>query len=256
MLTSLMRIKSTYLLNVLLLVLYSNTVNATNALDSGIMAYREQHYQEALNILAPLAKQNNPRAALFIAHVHTYANDPRFFDPELGKKYYQTAADAGISEAFYQLGKFAMLQLGGTNLPLHLRDKDRWSRALPYFKAAAEKGHVNAQLALSNLYYFSMGTNGSYEEDHYNSYYWGLAAAEQIPDKFPKLQKVVWHWLDGDLKDSISRTAYFLIHVEAFFSMLPKVKKWPSPDCAIESCELPNSIEGKTLDLYLKNSHP
>jgi len=243
----------------ILLLIPLNFVQAANTLEDGIAAYREKHYQNALDILEPLTKQNNPRASLFVGHVYLYADDPLFFNPELGVQYYKKAADAGVSEALYQLGKLTMLQLGGTELPFSKTDRsdeEKWRRALPYFKAAAEKGHVNAQLVLSNLYYHSMGLeHNSVDDNLYNAYYWGLAAAEQISDQYPSYKKLVWHWLDGNPKDSISKTDYVLIHLKALFSMLPKSEKWPSPDCAIESCVLPISTAGKTIDTYLDSTY-
>ena len=232
-------------------VLQLDCVFAGSSLEKGIGAYWATNYQQALNILEPLAIQNNSKAILFMAHIFTYTKDPSYFEPELGMEYYQRAANLGEPEAQYQMGKLILLQLGGGKLTAEY-ERNKWIHAFPFIDSAAKKGHVLAQLVLSNYYFLRLGLDDTeVEQKNAEAYMWGKAAEKQISN--PGMKKLVSHWV-ADLKNYVRFSDYITTDLKAIASLLPKLAEWPSSDCPVKDCIDPNSIKGNTIEAYLKNN--
>ena len=114
------------------------------SVDEGLAAYRSQDYQDAHDILGPLARQGQPEAELALARMyHTGRGVEQ--DVHEAVYWYCHAASHGVAEAQFQL---ALFYLDGNVV------NENEAMALDWLEKAADQGHQQAarlrQLVLDN----------------------------------------------------------------------------------------------------------
>jgi len=108
----------------------------------GLLAMQHHSYDEALKLLAPLARQNDARALHALGNLHLMAAGT-FRDPSKAAGYLFRAAKRGHADAQFRLGQ---LLAEGTGVPA---DTDK---AIEWYTKAALGGLPEAALALGHLY--------------------------------------------------------------------------------------------------------
>lgn len=184
-----------------LALLTLTTVVAAQDYEAGKQAYLAKDYEQALDILEPLARRGNSDAQIMLGLMYDYghgvgqdtlkaidwytraANQGRpVVQHDLGVKYFQgkgierdylqaarwweQAARAGLADSQFNLGLMYYRGLG-------LRQD--FDRASELFLNAAEQGHANAQYSLAIMHAFSHGV----PRDYGQALNWFRQAAEQ-----------------------------------------------------------------------------
>lgn len=123
-------------------------------IDQARKTIRSGNAQEAIQLLQPLAEQNDSLAALLLADVYLHGLGVST-DYQLARKFFEIAAKDGHVVALYNLGVIYAKALGVT------RDV---SEAIKWFKLAADQRHNTAQFNLAVLYSRGDGVPRDLEE--------------------------------------------------------------------------------------------
>lgn len=120
-------------------------------LEDGLKAYHDGQYPQAIQLLTPLAKQNNSRAQ-FVLGMMSYHGQGVPEDEKAAVEWLGKAAATGYVEAMYALGN---LYLVGHEAAKLSAEPDH-EAAIWYYKAAAA-GHAQAQYQLGLLFLAGQG---------------------------------------------------------------------------------------------------
>ncbi|KAH9951434.1 hypothetical protein B0H21DRAFT_776130 [Amylocystis lapponica] len=119
---------------------------------------------------AEQADEENPHALHELAILYETPN-PQFvpFDPAYAKELYTRAGHLGYTHSQYKLGQ--CFEYGSLTCPLDPR------RSIAWYTKAAEKGHSEAELALSGWYL--TGSEGVLKQSDSEAYLWARRAANK-----------------------------------------------------------------------------
>jgi TPR repeat protein len=138
-------------------------VQAQDAYESGLQAFRSADYAAAIAHWEPLAEKGDSRAQLALAALYERGQGvPR--DPRRAFQWYQKAAASGLPEALHDLG---VKYYGGSGVERNVTEAAR------LWKQAAEKGLTPAKTKLGFLYYRGEGI----ERDPQKAVQWYSQAA-------------------------------------------------------------------------------
>lgn len=118
--------------------------DAARAIDSG-------QYQQAIQILAPLAGNGNALAQYRLGVLHYHGQGTKE-DEAKAIEWWKKAASQGSTDAMFQLGNAFLL---GTEAPKLVSDPDR--EAAKWYFQAASAGHAEAQYMLAHLFLAGKG---------------------------------------------------------------------------------------------------
>ena len=195
------------------------TINASkaNSFEDGVAAIKKGNYQNALEILLPLAKQGHPNAQaevgslyslgrgttknenqatkwyllaakgghagaqVAVAFRYIFGTGPLLQDYALAAKWLQEAANQGDARGQLQLGHHYANGLLAPHIPQNFSEAARW-----YLKAA-NQNNIYAQYSLANSYKSGRGVPQSYVR----AYMWyNLAAASAAAQNADGLSEV------------------------------------------------------------------
>lgn len=126
--------------SILLTVLGVGSLAATQGIEEGEAAFKEEDYTAAREIFLPLVEVGNADAMYFLAIMY-FDGDGVPQDQAEGMRLLRVAADLGSADAQFTIG---------------LEKKEFASRdykeALDWFRLAAVQGHPDAQNALAEMY--------------------------------------------------------------------------------------------------------
>lgn len=131
---------------------------AAQTLDDGLKAISEGRYARAIEILTPLANNNNAYAQLRLGVLH-YHGQGTPEDEKMALNWWRKAAAQGNAEAMFQI---AHAYVYGSQAAKSVVDPDR-EAAIWYFQAASA-GHAEAQYHLGLLFLAGKGVIDSQEE--------------------------------------------------------------------------------------------
>ena len=170
-------------------------------LDDGLKALVNGDYTRALQILRPLAEQDNVDAQVIIGMMYSNGSGVELSISE-SIKWYQKAAESGDTEAQTKLG---MMYVNGEGVAVDYAEAVKWfsmaaaagdsqglyhlgvayytgqgiekneSKAAELFRQSAEQGHTWAQSNLARCYITGVGVVA----DNVHAYKWSLVARDQ-----------------------------------------------------------------------------
>jgi TPR repeat protein len=128
---------------------------------SGLQAYRDGDYAEALKEFLPLAKQGNVNAQFYLGCMYELGSGVRQDNRE-AMRWYRAAADQGHALAQFDLG----------DMYSDIRD---YKEAIRWLRLAADHGIFNAQTNLGIMYAQGVGV----QQDYVESIRWFRLAADR-----------------------------------------------------------------------------
>ncbi len=115
--------------------------------EDGRQAYINQRYQEAFEILEPLAKSGKYEAQILIGVMYEYGHGVEK-DPEKSFKWHKKAADQGIPAAQHDIG---VKYFRGSGVKKNL------GKAVQWWEKAADSGFEESQYNLALMYFHGQG---------------------------------------------------------------------------------------------------
>jgi uncharacterized protein len=138
-------------------------------LEDGLKAYQGGQYKKAIDLLKPLAEQNNPRAQLRLGMMY-YHGQGVTEDEKTALQWLTKAAEQGQRDAMFEIGN---LYLVGHDAPKFNPEPDQ--QAAIWYNKAAMAGHAQAQYQLGLLFLAGHGVIRSDE----HAYDWFRRSAAQ-----------------------------------------------------------------------------
>ena len=143
------------------------TIPGVNAgpLEDGIAAFEALEYQQAMELLRPLAEQGDMSARVKTGIMYARGLGVKQ-DAGEALKWFRQAVLQGSAEAEFGLGNMYETGLG---IPLDT------AAAIKWYRAAGRRGHAGAQYRLGVIYFRGEGVS----TDYVTAYAWMSAAAAQ-----------------------------------------------------------------------------
>lgn len=139
------------------------STTAQAGFSEGVAAFEDEHYEQALAELMPLAQSGDVAAMSYVGMVYDEGQD----DVKSALPWYQRAAARNDAQAEARLGE---LYDSGKGVPQDTQ------QALEWYERAAAQGNDEAQAALGDHYHNDL-------DDNVNAaYYYGLSAAQGNTD--------------------------------------------------------------------------